>query len=48
MIRINGRRVAKKFLECKVEDTRRVGTPRFRGMKDVENDIRELKVKTWR
>jgi hypothetical protein len=40
--------VAKTFLECKVESTRRVGTPRLGGVEDVENDIQELKVKTWR
>jgi hypothetical protein len=48
IIRINQRRIVKKFLECKLEGTRRVGTPRFRRMKDAENDIRELKVKTWK
>jgi hypothetical protein len=38
-------RVAKKtFEECK----RRAGRPRLRWLEDAENDLRQLKMKTWR
>jgi hypothetical protein len=41
VIKVDQRRQAKKM----TEGGTKVGTPRFRWLKDVENDLRELKIR---
>jgi hypothetical protein len=41
-------RMTKRIHESKLEGRRKVRRPRLRWLDDVENDLRELKVKMWR
>lgn len=48
MEKVDQRRTVKKVLESKPEGSRRRGRPRLRWVEDVENGLREMKVKRWR
>jgi len=41
-------RTAKKMFESKLDGRRIWGRPRLRWLEEVEKDLREMKVKSWR
>jgi hypothetical protein len=45
---MNQGRIFMKIFENKPEGSRRMGRPRLRWLEDVENDLREMKIKRWR
>ena len=45
VVRIDQGRTVKKIFESKLEGSRRKGRPRLRWLEEVENDLREMKVK---
>ena len=47
VVRVDQGRTVKKILESKTEGSRRE-RPRMRWLEDVENNLREMKVKRWR
>jgi hypothetical protein len=42
------RRFVKKIFDSKPEGRRKVGRPKLRWLDDMENDLRVMKVKSWR
>ena len=48
VVRTDHGRTVKKVFQSKPEGRRRRGIPRLRRLEDVEEDLREMKLKRWR
>jgi len=48
VIRMDTKRIVKKVTECEPCSSRPVGRPRLRWLDQVEEDLKEMKVRNWR